>query len=250
MIDKKYYRKLYDRVGKNIGWDFRHLGETKKGRKWDFFQEVAKKVKEGDVVLDLGTGGGERVLEIADKIFFLIGIDFSSNMVNTARKNLSKKALKNVRFLQMDSSKLIFPDNFFDIVTSRHCDFSAKEVYRVLKKGGYFLTQQVSEYDKINIKKEFGRGQAYGKEDGSLKKRYLGELKKMGFKKIKSGDYDSTEFYRKKEDIVYLLKYSPIIPHFGKKSGDSEKLEKFFEKYTTKKGVKTNSKRIMITAQK
>jgi len=250
MTDKKYYRKLYDRVGKNMGWDFRHLGETKKGRKWDFFQEVAKKAKKGDVVLDLGTGGGERVLEIADKVFLLIGIDLSSNMINTARKNLSKKGLKNVRFLQMDSSKLIFPDNFFDIVTSRHCDFSAKEVYRVLKKGGYFLTQQVSEYDKINIKKELGRGQSYGKEDGSLKKRYLGELKKMGFKKIKSDDYDSIEYYKKKEDIVYFLKYTPTIPHFGKKPGDSEKLEKFFEKYTTKKGIKTNSKRFMITAKK
>ena len=230
MDDKKYYRKLYDRVGKDIGWDFRYLGETKIGRKWDFFQEVSKKVKKGDLLLDIGTGGGERVFEIANKLLLVVGIDLSISMVETAKKNLSGKKVKNVRFLQMNSHNLKFPNDFFDIITARHCDFSTKEVYRVLKKGGYFATQQVSEHDKINIKNEFSRGQSYGKKDGSLKKRYLKELKEVGFKKIKSDDYNSTEHYKKKDDIIYILKHTPIIPYFGDKSDDYKKLEKFFEK--------------------
>ncbi len=244
------YKQFYNKVGKRIGWDFSKLKETEEGKKWDFIEEVSKKTKPVDTLLDIGTGGGEQVLKIANKVKSIIGIDNSSSMLHAADKNLEKSGYKNVKFIQMDAFKLEFPDNSFDLVTSRHCDFSPKEVYRVLRKGGYFMTQQVSEGDKINIKKAFGRGQAYTIKDGVLKDRYLRELKRVGFKNIIADEYNSINYYETPEDLVFLLKHTPIIPDFGKNKKDFEVLEKFIEEYKTPKGIKTNSKRFMITAKK
>lgn len=171
-------------------------------------------------------------------------------MVSTAKKNLDKAKLKNVKFLMMDSSKLDFPDNYFDIVTDRHCDFNPSEVFRVLKNGGYFFTQQVSEGDQINIKKAFGRGQGYGIKDGTLKNKYLQQLRKLGFSKIEDFDYNSKITYKTDKDYIFLLRYTPTIPEFGERKNDFGILRKFIEENKTKSGIETNSKRFMIVAVK
>ena len=250
MQNKNYYKNFYDRVGKRIGWDFSHVKKLEEGKGWEFFQEVVKKVKPKDLLLDIGTGGGEAILKIAYKVGFIYGIDHSVSMVTTARNNLKKLNYKNAKFLLMNSSHLDFPDNYFDVVTDRHCDFGATEVYRVLKKGGYFFTQQVSEGDQLNIKKAFGRGQAYGVKDGTLKDKYLKQLKKAGFKKIKNYDYNSKIYYKTDKDYIFHLRYTPTIPEFGEGEKDFEILGRFIEKNKTEKGIETNSKRFMITAQK
>jgi len=244
------YKELYEKAGKRIGWDFSHLKTTKTGQGWDFYQEVLKKAKFNDLVLDIGTGGGERILKIAKQFKSVYAIDHTPSMIDTANKNLRKTKLDNVKFLLMDSEKLDFPDNYFDIVTNRHCDFNSTEVFRVLKKGGYFFTQQVSEGDQSNIKNAFGRGQSYGIKDGTLRNKYLKELKALGFKKIQTFDYNSKVIYRTDKDYIFLLRYTPTIPEFGKKKGDLEILKRFIKENKTDKGIETNSKRFMIIAIK
>lgn len=250
MNSDRFYKDLYNKVGKRVGWDFSHLKKTETGKKWNFYNKVLEISKPDNTILDIGTGGGERILKIAKKFKFVYGIDHSSSMINTANKNLCNTNLNNVKFLLMDSSKLDFPNNYFDIVTDRHCDFNTKEVYRVLKKGGCFLTQQVSEGDQRNIKKAFGRGQAYGALDGTLKEKYLKEMKEIGFKKIKSFDFDSKVTYKTVKDYIFMLRYTPTIPEFGKRKKDFEILKKFIEENKTEKGITTNSKRFMIIATK
>lgn len=250
MNTNDYYKNLYNKVGKRIGWDFSHLKTIEEGQGWDFYQEVLKKVRSGDSVLDIGTGGGERILKIAKHFVSVYGIDHSPSMINTANINLRKTKLGNVQFLLMDSSKLDFPNNHFDIVTDRHCDFNPSEVFRVLKKSGTFFTQQVSEGDQMNIKKAFGRGQGYGIKDGTLKNKYLKQLGKLGFTKIVSFDYDSKVTYKIEKDYIFMLRYTPTISEFGKRENDFEILRKFIEDNKTKKGIETNSKRFMIIAAK
>lgn len=250
MNSNDYYKNLYNKVGKRIGWDFSHLNTTEEGQGWDFFQEVLKKAKPKDSLLDIGTGGGERILKIAKHFKSVYGIDHSSSMVSTANENLLKTKLNNVKFSLMDSSKLDFSDNYFDIVTDRHCDFNPSEVFRVLKKGGYFFTQQVSEGDQMNIKKAFGRGQGFGTSDGTLKNKYLKQMQKLGFSKIENFDYNSRIIYKTDKDYMFLLRYTPTIPDFGKKKNDFEILRKFIEGNKTNNGIETNSKRFMIVAVK
>jgi ubiquinone/menaquinone biosynthesis C-methylase UbiE len=100
----------------------------------------------------------------------LVGIDHSTEMIQTANANLKASKKSNVRLLQMDAEKIDFPQNFFNIVSNRHCGFNANEVARVLAKDGFFVTQQVSEDDKLNLKQAFGRGQSSGIQDGDVKK--------------------------------------------------------------------------------
>ena len=55
-------------------------------------EEVLKKnsAEAKDLLLDIGTGGGEAILKIAYKVGFIYGIDHSVSMVTTARNNLKK----------------------------------------------------------------------------------------------------------------------------------------------------------------
>lgn len=244
------YEKFYEKVGRSNGWDFSKIQSSSEGVRWDFYEEVIKRGKKTDILLDIGTGGGENIIRIAPSLFFLIGIDLSKGMLETAIANLKKSNAANVRFFHMAADELQFPTEFFDIVSSCHAPFFSGEVFRVLKKGGLFLTQQVSEADKLNIKKAFGRGQAFDETDGALKERYIRELTNAGFSNIQSFDYDAAEYYQRPSDLIFLLKHTPIIPNFGQDKKDFEILNDFIKNNESEKGIRTNSKRFLLIAQK
>lgn len=243
------YKRFYDRVGKANGWDFSKLKVISEGVLWDFNEEVNKKSHQSHILLDLGTGGGENVLAMASLFQFLVGIDLSSDMIETAQNNLKKSNISNVRFSNMSTNEIKFPAGFFDIITCRHAPFNAMEVAKVLKENGYFITQQVGENDKINLIETFNRGQGLG-ENGSMLTHYVEELNEAGFSKIEPFEYNAVEYYERPEDLIFLLRHTPIIPDFGEKAGDFEVLNDFMENNRTEKGIRTNSERFLIIAKK
>lgn len=170
------YKAFYDRVGRVNGWDFSRMKVVAEGVQWDFYAKVTQMCKPSDLLLDIGTGGGESVLSMADKALLLVGIDLSEGMIEKAQEHLINAKADNVRFIQMNAERLAFPERFFNVISCRHSAYCADEVGRVLASDGVFLTQQVSEHDKWNIKQAFGRGQTLQSEDGALKKRYLYKL--------------------------------------------------------------------------
>lgn len=242
------YKGFYNKVGHENGWNFSDLKVTVEGEAPDFYGEVRRRCSGSDVLLDIGTGGGEQILSLADHVGSLVGIDNSFGMTETANRNLAGSGKTNVRFLQMESDQLEFPAGSFHIATSRHAPFNAAEIAKVLKPGGLFMTQQVSEHDKRNIKEWFGRGQCYGEEDGASKRTYISELTDAGFTGIEFREYDMTETYETVEDLLFLLKYTPILPGFGETDDDFTLLEGFVKANTTEKGIRTNSKRYRIAA--
>ena len=247
---KDQLKNFYDEIGFENGWDFSRLRCVVEGKEWNFYDEVKKKGGERLRLLDIGTGGGEKVLQIANYFQDITGIDVSEGMISTARKNLAISGFHNVEFVVMDAGHLQFPDQTFDVVSCRHSDFNPSEVYRILKKDGVFLTQQVSETDKFNIKQIFGRGQAFGLADGAAQDAYVLALKNAGFLKVGSLENNATEYYERLEDLIFLLKHTPIIPGFGKEIFDFEKLDQFIKENVSVKGIKTNSKRYMLVAKK
>jgi len=244
------YDDLYNRVGSQIGWDFSSLKITEEGVKWDFYDLVAQYAESHPFLLDLGTGGGHRVLDIAKYFSLLVGIDSSSGMIQTAQKNLAKSNAKNAKFLQMSSENIAFPDGFFDIITARHTPFWASEVYRLLRPGGVFLCQNVTEDDKSNIVEIFGRGQGFGNEEGTLLEKDVAQLEKAGFSEITTDYYNATEYYQRPEDLMFLLQNTPIVDDFGEQSGDMDLFEKVVKENQTSKGIKTNASRSLIVAKK
>ncbi|PHF01787.1 SAM-dependent methyltransferase [Bacillus wiedmannii] len=244
------YKNFYNKVGRLNGWDFSKIKCETVGDSWDFYREVKERCKPSHILLDVGTGGGENVLNIASSAKLLIGIDNSNGMIETAHSNLKKSGIQNVEFLQMDSEALVFPHAHFDIASSCHAPFIASELAKVMKKGALFLTQQVCEHDKLNLKEAFGRGQCIGERDGTLKEKYMGELINAGFELVQVREYDVTDYYSTPEDLIFLLKHTPIIPRFGEEEDDFTILQKFIDANSSEKGIYTNSKRFMITAVK
>lgn len=243
------YKTFFEEVEELEGWDFSSIKCSVEGKAWNFYEEACKHIKKTDVLLDVGTGGGEKLLTIANTALFLIGTDLSTKRISDARYNLQASGKENVRFFEMDSEKLQFPTGFFNVVTCRQAPFSAQEVARVLSDDGLFITQQVSEHDKRNLTETFGRGSSVN-EEGRLKNKYVSELRDAGFKDIQTLDYDATEYYESHEDLIFLLKHTPIVPNFGQNDHDFALLDQFIDTYQTSKGIMTNSKRFMIVARK
>ncbi|MBT6774826.1 class I SAM-dependent methyltransferase [Candidatus Woesearchaeota archaeon] len=248
---KDYEKQLYEKVGSNIGWDFNEIFKRVKtiDKKWNFLEIVKNHLKKKTILLDIGTGGGEKLLQIAKFVEKAYGIDISKGMITTAKKNLVKSNLSNVEFKLADANKLPFPKNYFDIITCKHAPFSTKELFRVLKPNGIFITQQVGERDKQNIKDIFERGQCFEEKDNTSMNKYIQKLKQFKFKIIKKEIYNATQYFHNMKDIIFLLKNTPIIPHFDIEK-DKKFLEEFEKKYKTKKGIKTNSNRYLIISKK
>ena len=103
-------------------------------------------LKAGEIVLDLGSGGGIDVLLSAGRVGpagKAYGLDMTDEMLELARDNQRKAGLTNVEFLKGEIENIPLPDDSVDVIIS-HCvinlaankDRVLKEAFRVLKPGG------------------------------------------------------------------------------------------------------------------
>ena len=102
-------------------------------------------------VLDLASGTGEPAISLASRVGFeghVTALDLSSDLLAIAAERAQQRGLKNFSTQQADAHRLPFPDQSFDLVTSRFgvmffqdCERALREVIRVLKPGAqaYFL---------------------------------------------------------------------------------------------------------------
>jgi ubiquinone/menaquinone biosynthesis C-methylase UbiE len=233
--EKEYYSQQ-----KN--WDFSKIKYTtvyNPENEFDFYTMIKKYSSQSSLCLDLGTGGGENLLRYYADVGYIIAIDNSKEMIETANQNLKSYNNKKVKFVMGDNLDLKFPDNLFDLVSARNTNSDPKKVFNVLKKGGAFIIQGVDTKDCWEIKEYFKRGQNYGSKQNFSDIEYQG-FDGVGFSYVKLFPILFTEYYESKEELLKLLLKAPIINDFDNNANakiEDDILEKYVKDHQKEKGI-------------
>ena len=150
MIDSERRKKLREeweaeeKIAHIHGWDFSHISdryEEEDDIPWDYAEIIRSYLTDDMKLLDMETGGGEFLLSLGHPHENTAATEGYEPNVELCRESLTPLGID---FRECtDVSKLPFDDGSFDIVINRHGSFDPQEIYRVLKKGGIFVTQQV-----------------------------------------------------------------------------------------------------------
>ncbi|MVU80896.1 arsenite methyltransferase [Nocardia sp. ET3-3] len=152
-------------------------------------------LREGETVLDLGSGGGIDVLLSARRVGptgKAYGLDMTDEMLTLARENAAKAAVTNVEFIKGGIEAIPLPDNSIDVVIS-NCVINLStdkpavfaEMARVLAPGGRIGIADVVADDTLTVAERAERGDYVGCIAGALSfAEYRNHLEAAGFVEI------------------------------------------------------------------
>jgi arsenite methyltransferase len=170
------------------------------------------KLNVGDVVLDLGSGGGIDVLLSARRVGptgKAYGLDMTDEMLALANENKRKAGAENVEFLRGEIEHIPLPDNSVDVIIS-NCvinlsadkDRVLREAFRVLKPGGRFAVSDVVTRGEIAAEIRQSMLLWVGCVAGALEEdEYRAKLGAAGFEAI---EVEPTRIYRVEDAREFL----------------------------------------------
>ena len=148
---KDFEYEFYEKVN---NWDFSYFDiKEEKLTNWDMYEILKNNVNKKSKILDLGTGGGENLLEKFPVVSEILGTDYSKEMIETAKKNLKKSGRKNIEFRVMDNLNMDTKEEYFDAVVARNTVTDPKQIYKTLKNGGLLIIRGVDKLDCWDLKK-------------------------------------------------------------------------------------------------
>jgi ubiquinone/menaquinone biosynthesis C-methylase UbiE len=169
-------------------------------------------LKEGETVLDLGSGGGIDVLLSARRVGpqgKAYGLDMTDEMLALARENSRKAGVANVEFLKGEIESIPLPDNSVDVIIS-NCvinlssdkDRVLREAFRVLKPGGRFAVSDVVVRGEVPVEIRRSIELWIGCVAGALEEtEYKRKLSAAGFA---HADVEPTRIYRAEDARSFL----------------------------------------------
>lgn len=152
---------IHDRTAM-VGWDFSVLDGQMSADEppWDFEAECRARCADSSAVVDLGTGGGERLIsllkEMDGRSSALTATEAWAPNIPIARQALAPWGVEVIDYDADRGDRLPFDDGSVDLVMCRHESFDLAEVSRVLAPGGSFLTQQVDGTEAHELRNWFG----------------------------------------------------------------------------------------------
>ncbi len=223
----KYESELYTRW-KRVeefpfsGWDFSYVAETTKIEPlpWDYRKEIQKAIEKKQTLLDMDTGGGEFLASLPELPVQTFATESYPPNVTCAYKKLQPL---NVQVIKVDESgSLPFKNGSFDTITNRHGIYDPREIYRIAKKNGIFITQQVGSEDWHDLKSALGYKDTVA-DRWDLE--YASEqIRQAGFEIMDKGEVtDNRSYFKDVEAIIYYLINIPwVVPDFS--------IDKYFDK--------------------
>ncbi len=180
-------------------------------------------LRAGEVVLDLGSGGGIDVLLSAKRVSpggKAYGLDMTDEMLALARDNQQKAGVQNVEFLKGEIENIPLPDNSVDVIIS-NCvinlsadkDRVLREAFRVLRPGGRFAVSDV--VTRGEIPEEIRKNVLLwvGCVAGALDEdEYRAKLAAAGFASI---GIEPTRVYRAEDALSFLTDKGIDVANVG-----------------------------------
>lgn len=253
MKEKNFYEKTKD-------WNFDKFNiESENLTNFDMYEILKDVTNKDSRILDLGTGGGEKLLKCFPNVKEILGTDYSEEMIKTANKNLLKSDRKNITFRVMDNLKMNTARNYYDVVVARNTVIDPKQIYEALKENGYLIVHGVDKYDCHELKFIFGKGQSFN----DLKPISIIDYENIlavGFKDTELISIHKREYFKNKNDLYKFLLKTPILEDFSEenddnkdyytKSIDNEKLDYYISRNTYQKGIRLIRRYYGIIAKK
>lgn len=151
MTNNEFYTYLVSEYNQTFsGWDFTHLNgrrlDIHTDHPWDYTATVLAAMRGAESMLDMGTGGGERLAAFATSQPLpprTCATEGYAPNVPVARQRLAPLGV--TVYAVDDDHHLPFVDEQFDLIVNRHASYSPREVRRILKSGHQFITQQVGD---------------------------------------------------------------------------------------------------------
>ena len=169
-------------------------------------------LRQGETVLDLGSGGGIDVLLSARRVGpsgMAYGLDMTDEMLALARENKRRAGVENVEFLKGEIESIPLPDDSVDVIIS-NCVINLStdkrralaEAFRVLKPGGRFAVSDVVIRGEVPVELRRSMELWVGCVAGALTERqYLDNLRAAGFDNI---SLEPTRVYQFEDAKAFL----------------------------------------------
>lgn len=146
-MNREHWKTIWrqeEEIAQIHGWDFSHIRgnyEEERDLPWDYRAIVREYLRPKADLLDYDTGGGEFLLSLGHPYGKTAATEGYPPNVELCAQTLLPLGID---FRACDNPAAIpFPDGSFDVMLNRHGSFDAAEAFRLLRRGGVFITQQV-----------------------------------------------------------------------------------------------------------
>ena len=190
------------------GWDFSTIDAVGDGEPQWSYDVLARQALSGATsALDMGTGGGEVLLTLRDALpTDTVATEGWAPNVAVAVEALRPYGIEVVPYDSEFDPRMPFGDRRFDVVLNRHESYATSEVFRVLRPGGVFLTQQVDGRDFVESQALFGGSTAY---PHVTLEHLRAEAEEVGFIVDDAGDWSGTMRF---SDVASFVSYVRVVP--------------------------------------
>lgn len=198
------------------GWDFSYLDNRmlEEQPDWSYSTRAMELLLQSASVIDLDTGGGERLLELREywppKV---VATEYYFPNFKLATERLTPVGANVINTQLTDFASMPFRDGEFDLVLNRHSAFNPDEVARILSEGGIFLTQQVHGLWAQDLLAAFDVKPLW---PDSTPEKYVPRLERAGLEITNTQEWSGRLTFIDVGAIVYYLKAIPwLVPGFS-----------------------------------